>query len=83
MHAGKQRQNQYFFSATAGSSYLEDCTAHFDEDSRNSDLQFFDLTTIALATNNFNVANKLGTGGFGSVYKVGALGTFSQLINRM
>ncbi|XP_022845861.1 cysteine-rich receptor-like protein kinase 25 isoform X5 [Olea europaea var. sylvestris] len=32
----------------------------------------FDLNTIALATNNFSADNKIGEGGFGSVYK----GTF-------
>nr|XP_011468403.1 PREDICTED: G-type lectin S-receptor-like serine/threonine-protein kinase At1g11410 [Fragaria vesca subsp. vesca] len=52
-----------------GSSYLENATAHLDDESRNSNLPFFDLRTIASATNNFSVANKLGTGGFGSVYK--------------
>ncbi|CAI9773316.1 unnamed protein product [Fraxinus pennsylvanica] len=29
----------------------------------------FDLNTIALATNNFSAENKIGEGGFGSVYK--------------
>lgn len=35
-----------------------------------SDLPCFDLSTIAAATDNFSDANKLGEGGFGSVYKV-------------
>lgn len=30
----------------------------------------FDLSTIEAATNNFSDANKIGMGGFGSVYKV-------------
>ena len=34
------------------------------------DLHFLDLSTIACATNNFAVYNKLGEGGFGPVYKV-------------
>ncbi|KAJ8763695.1 hypothetical protein K2173_003167 [Erythroxylum novogranatense] len=34
------------------------------------DLPVFDLNSIASATNNFSVVNKLGEGGFGPVYKV-------------
>lgn len=34
------------------------------------ELPFFDLHTIAIATNNFDDAYKLGQGGFGRVYKV-------------
>ena len=34
------------------------------------DLQPFDLSVIAKATNNFSSNNKLGEGGFGPVYKV-------------
>ncbi|XP_071732903.1 G-type lectin S-receptor-like serine/threonine-protein kinase At4g27290 isoform X2 [Rutidosis leptorrhynchoides] len=32
-------------------------------------LQFFNLTEVARATDNFNVSNKIGEGGFGPVYK--------------
>ncbi|OWM77613.1 G-type lectin S-receptor-like serine/threonine-protein kinase At1g11410 isoform X2 [Punica granatum] len=38
-------------------------------DSRTLDFPSFDLSTIATATNNFSFINKLGQGGFGSVYK--------------
>lgn len=34
------------------------------------ELPLFDLQTIASATNNFSLNNKIGQGGFGSVYKV-------------
>lgn len=34
------------------------------------DLPLFDFNTIAQATNNFADENKLGQGGFGSVYMV-------------
>jgi len=34
------------------------------------DLPLFDLQTITSATNNFSLNNKIGQGGFGSVYKV-------------
>ncbi|KAL3522129.1 hypothetical protein ACH5RR_014963 [Cinchona calisaya] len=33
------------------------------------ELPLFDFSTVALATDNFSAANKLGQGGFGSVYK--------------
>ena len=37
---------------------------------KNLDLPLFDLTDIAAANENFSDGNKLGQGGFGSVYKV-------------
>lgn len=40
------------------------------DDNRKLELPFFDLSTIAAATNDFSAINKLGRGGFGSVYKV-------------
>ncbi|CBI41123.3 unnamed protein product, partial [Vitis vinifera] len=40
-----------------------------DESGANSKLQFFDLSIVIAATNNFSFTNKLGRGGFGSVYK--------------
>ncbi|XP_048226209.1 G-type lectin S-receptor-like serine/threonine-protein kinase SD1-1 isoform X2 [Ricinus communis] len=39
------------------------------ENTQRTEVQIFDLHTISAATNNFNPANKLGQGGFGSVYK--------------
>jgi hypothetical protein len=41
-----------------------------DDGEMNKDLAFFDLESIVVATDNFSPANKLGQGGFGSVYKV-------------
>ncbi|XP_040375570.1 uncharacterized protein LOC112166064 [Rosa chinensis] len=35
----------------------------------HKDLEYFDLKSILVATDNFSTANKLGEGGFGSVYK--------------
>ena len=45
----------------------------YSGESKNADdleLPLFDLHTMAVATNNFSDANKLGQGGFGRVYKV-------------
>ena len=38
--------------------------------STSTELEYFKLSTITAATNKFSPANKLGQGGFGSVYKV-------------
>ena len=53
-------------------TYFEDSLSRRDLDGtrRNSNLPLFDLRTIIAATNNFSIANKLGQGGFGPVYKV-------------
>ena len=41
-----------------------------EDSSRHPDLLIFDLSCIIAATNNFSLTNKLGQGGFGSVFKV-------------
>ncbi|CAJ1936280.1 unnamed protein product [Sphenostylis stenocarpa] len=62
---GLKRNRKYSFRLS-----LEDST-DLQEFSikKNSDLPFFDLSSIAAATDNFSDSNKLGQGGFGSVYK--------------
>ncbi|KAM5585878.1 G-type lectin S-receptor-like serine/threonine-protein kinase RKS1 [Rosa sericea] len=68
---GKRRQNKYSFELTAGSTYFEEATGGLalDDSKINSELLLFHLNTVATATNNFSIENKLGEGGFGSVYK--------------
>lgn len=63
-------QNEYSFRHTILSTSFEESTGGLEHDEKGISLDFFDLTTMAAATDNFSVANELGTGGFGSVYKV-------------
>ncbi|CAL8141040.1 unnamed protein product [Prunus armeniaca] len=44
----------------------------------DAELPLFNLKRVLAATNNFNLANKLGEGGFGPVYKV----TLSKLLDK-
>ncbi|RDX61414.1 Cysteine-rich receptor-like protein kinase 29, partial [Mucuna pruriens] len=46
-----------------------DNEAELDNDIKTDELLQFDFATIKVATDNFSVANKLGQGGFGIVYK--------------
>jgi hypothetical protein len=72
---GSKRQVALFDDGTNGSqSFLQD-SAKLDETRRKSDMQFFDLSTINTATDNFSPSKRLGQGGFGPVYKVSFLHT--------
>lgn len=68
----EKRQSMYNNSVTMTSPYNEDSPSRreLDGSTKNSDLPLFELSTIVAATDNFSIANKLGEGGFGSVYKV-------------
>ncbi|XP_024200305.2 G-type lectin S-receptor-like serine/threonine-protein kinase At1g11410 [Rosa chinensis] len=68
---GKRRQNKDSFELTAGSTYFEEAIGGLvlDDSRINSELLLFHLNTVSTATNNFSIENKLGEGGFGSVYK--------------
>ena len=46
--------------------------------SEDLEVPFFNLTTIAIATDNFSNNNKLGEGGFGIVYKVNLLDNYKD-----
>jgi hypothetical protein len=63
-------ENKYSPTVTWSSAYFEEFPWEFERSTRNSDLPFFDLSIIIAATDNFSVANELGQGGFGLVYKV-------------
>jgi hypothetical protein len=69
-----KRQNKYLPSLTWSSAHFEESSTGeldgIDGSTRNSNLPFFDLSIIIAATDNFSDANKLGQGGFGSIYKV-------------
>ncbi|PKI72933.1 hypothetical protein CRG98_006633 [Punica granatum] len=70
----KKRRGRRRPSAPSNAAYFHDDESpsmhDLEEDGRNTDLPFFDLSTIAAASNNFSFINKLGQGGFGPVYKV-------------
>ena len=67
----RKRRNEFPLSLTSRSNCSRDLPIkEFEEGTTSSDLPLFDLSVIAAATNNFSDANKLGEGGFGSVYKV-------------
>ncbi|XP_050210217.1 G-type lectin S-receptor-like serine/threonine-protein kinase At1g11410 isoform X2 [Mercurialis annua] len=61
------------FGETFGNSFrqIDAAAANEEGDSRSPlDIALYNLSTILAATHNFSPANKLGQGGFGSVYKV-------------
>lgn len=68
----KNKSNRRLFDSINGPHYHKD---NFEADDiqtsrSHTDLAFFNLSTISAATDNFSQANKIGQGGFGSVYKV-------------
>ena len=62
----KLHNQSLYFTGTKG--YLEG--NELEESGRHPDLLIFDLGCIVAATDNFSPINKLGQGGFGSVFKV-------------
>ncbi|CAL1372702.1 unnamed protein product [Linum trigynum] len=69
--ATDRRIRNLFHPGEDGSNYFQDSPV-IKEITRSKiypELPFFSLSTILAATNNFSPDNKLGQGGFGSVYK--------------
>ncbi|KDP20843.1 hypothetical protein JCGZ_21314 [Jatropha curcas] len=63
-------RSKSLFSFTASPTFLGDSeSGKGSDEGAILDLPHFDLSAIAAATNNFSDSNKLGEGGFGSVYK--------------
>lgn len=48
----------------------DDMNNMIEDDIKHEDLPSYGYEELAIATNNFDTNNKLGKGGFGSVYKV-------------
>ncbi|XP_062087420.1 G-type lectin S-receptor-like serine/threonine-protein kinase At1g11410 isoform X2 [Humulus lupulus] len=66
----KRKMKGKYLHSQSPSNYFDDISGKNDlDENTNSELPFFDLHTIAAATDNFSIDNKLGEGGFGSVYK--------------
>ncbi|KAK2978974.1 hypothetical protein RJ640_017538 [Escallonia rubra] len=71
LESGRKRHDELLFSPNTTSTTLGASSEGkgIDETGTNSDLPFYSLSIIAAATENFSIANKLGEGGFGLVYK--------------
>ncbi|EXC29553.1 G-type lectin S-receptor-like serine/threonine-protein kinase RKS1 [Morus notabilis] len=63
----KESQSKTLLGNIPPETFLKE--SDLGDDRADSDVPLFDLHTIAAATANFSVDNKLGQGGFGSVYK--------------
>ncbi|KAG5246811.1 G-type lectin S-receptor serine/threonine-protein kinase [Salix suchowensis] len=65
----KRKRNDLFIDDTSSLTNFEEQKKEDFEESSSSKLPVFDIKTITSATENFSFGNKLGQGGFGSVYK--------------
>ncbi|KAK9089535.1 hypothetical protein Scep_028617 [Stephania cephalantha] len=66
---GKKERSQDLIFDKVLSSGPRDHHSHEQNSNEDFELPLIDLSTLAIATSNFNQGNKLGQGGFGSVFK--------------
>ncbi|KAG1368212.1 receptor-like serine/threonine-protein kinase SD1-8 [Cocos nucifera] len=66
---GGRRQLSFEFALTALGPTQDHQPENEGNRGKELELPLFELSTIVMATDNFSIANKLGEGGFGSVYK--------------
>lgn len=66
-HITKYNQTYHFLGYWKYVFYEKDSSLQMEH---LDDLQFFSLSKVARATDNFCISNKIGEGGFGPVYKV-------------
>lgn len=71
MSVKEQKNMSLFMSVTTSPNHSQvSLKNELDDGRRGTELLFLDLNTVAAATDSFSFHNKLGEGGFGSVYKV-------------
>ncbi|KAI3505442.1 hypothetical protein L1887_27572 [Cichorium endivia] len=64
----RRKRDEYFLELTASESF-KDVHQLENNGGKGNDLLLFSFASIMAATDDFSVANKLGQGGFGPVYK--------------
>ncbi|XP_065877245.1 G-type lectin S-receptor-like serine/threonine-protein kinase At1g11410 isoform X4 [Euphorbia lathyris] len=67
----KNKREKRLLDPASGSIYYKNTlvATELRQNTHPQDLSFFSRSTIVAATNNFSTTNKLGKGGFGTVYK--------------
>lgn len=71
----KYKQDKPIFEASKSREFSTDLSGSVDlaiegNETSRPELPLFNFNSVVIATNNFSEDNKLGEGGFGSVYKV-------------